>query len=217
MEYNTERNKLVIKEYGRNVQNLVAYCLTIEDKNKRTATAESIVELMGLLNPQIKTVVDYKHKLWDHLHIIADFKLDIDCPYPIPEKTSARILPSSLPYPKQKIRLRHYGKNIEHLIEKAIEIDDIEKEQALVQIIANFMKMAYKNWSNEEVNNELIKADIKTMSRGALIVSEDMEIQQVRISNNKNNNSNNNFSRNNNNRNRNGNFSRKNKNRFKKQ
>ncbi len=218
MVYNTTQEQITIKEYGRNVQNLVAYCLTIEDREKRTATAEAIVELMALLNPQIKTVVDYKYKLWDHLHIIADFKLDIDSSYPKPERASARIMPTPLPYPKERIRLRHYGKNIEHLIEKAINFDDIEKEKALIQIIANFMKMAYKNWSNEEVNNELIKADIKTMSGGALIVSEDMEIQHVKISNrsNGNNNSNNNYPRNNH-RNRNGNFPHKNKNRFKKQ
>lgn len=214
MTYNTDQEQITIREYGRNVQNLIAYCLTIEDRQKRNTTAEAIVELMAILNPQIKTVIDYRHKLWDHLHIIADFKLDIDSPYPKPEKSSVRIMPTSLPYPKQRIRLRHYGKNVEHLIEKAIDFDDIEKEKALIQIIANFMKMAYKNWSNEEVNNELIKADIKTMSGGALIVSEDMEIQHVKISN-RNNNNNNNYPRNNN-RNRNGNFSRKNKNRFKK-
>lgn len=205
MVYNTDREHIIIREYGRHVQSLIQYCVGIEDRVERQATAETIINMMGILNPQLKTVVDYKHLLWDHLHIIANFKLDVDCPYPLPSEDVVRFKPTPMSYPKNKIRLKHYGKSVESLIEKAIVMEDAAKQKAFVQLIANFMKMAYKNWSNEEVSNELIKEDIRTLSKGRLVVSDDMEIQLVKGTLVRNNGG---FQRNGRNNNRNGGYQR---------
>lgn len=129
MEYNTTRNQLLMAEYGRNVQKMVEHLLTIEDRDKRTKNAVAIVELMGILNPSLKAVEDYKHKLWDHLHQIADFQLDVDCPYPVPTREQVREKPKPLSYPQKRIRNRHFGKNLTMLIEQALEEKDDEKRQ----------------------------------------------------------------------------------------
>ena len=110
---------------------------------------------------------------------MSRFKLDVDSPYPIPTEDEARIKPAYLPYPKHKIKLRHYGKNVETMIQKAIEMEDEEKRVAFTEVIGNFMKMTYKNWSNEEVSNDLVKEDMKTLSRGLLHISEDMDIEAM--------------------------------------
>jgi hypothetical protein len=179
MKYNTDKEDIVIREYGRHVQGMVNHALTIKDKPERQRFAEAIIQLMGILNPQLRNVSDYKHKLWDHLFIMSRFKLDVDSPYPIPTEEEARIKPADLPYPKHKIKLRHYGKNVETMIKKAIDMEDEEKKAQFTEIIGNFMKMAYKNWSNEEVSNELVKEDMKTLSKGLLEISEDMNIETM--------------------------------------
>jgi len=213
MNYNTERNDIEMREYGRHLQKMVDYAITIEDRNKRQKVAETIIHLMSTLNPQLRNTADYKQKLWDHLFIVSKFKLDVDSPYPIPTEETARIKPAHLPYPQQKIKLKHYGKNVEALVEKAKNMDE-DKKATFTEIIGNFMKMAYKNWSNEEVSNELIKEDMKFLSAGELAISAEMNIenmsrnqqQQRRFpQNNRNNNNRNNNNRNNNNRNNNNN------------
>jgi len=211
MNYNTDRNDIEMREYGRHLQKMVDYAITISDRNKRQKVAENIVHLMSTLNPQLRTTADYKHKLWDHLFIVSKFQLDVDSPYPIPTEETARIKPANLPYPQQKIKLKHYGRNVESLVIKAINMEDEDKKAAFTEIIGNFMKMAYKNWSNEEVSNELIKEDMKSISGGELAISAEMNIEnmsrnqqpQRRFSqnnNNRNNNNRNNNNRNNNNR-----------------
>lgn len=200
-----------MREYGRHIQGLINYAITIENREERQKVAEDIVQLMIILNPQLKSVVDYKHKLWDHLFIMSKFKLDVDSPYPIITEETARIKPADLPYPKNNINYRHYGKNVEAMIQKAIEMEDFDKKATFIEIIGNFMKLTYKNWSNEEVNNELVKGDLKTMSKGLLEISDEMNIEtmtklhrkktfQQQQSNNRNGRNKNN---NNNNRNRN--------------
>ncbi len=168
MEYNTTRNHLLMSEYGRNVQKMVGQLLEIEDRDKRTAFAEVIVELMATLNPNIKTVEDYKHKLWDHLHIIADFKLDVDSPYekPTPEKLSEK--PEPLPYPQKKITSRHFGKNLTSLIDQAMEEQDDEKRQGMTQLIGYYMKLAYINWHREPVHDDMIRNELSVMTDGKL-------------------------------------------------
>jgi hypothetical protein len=224
MNYNTDRNSIEMREYGRHVQKMVDYAINIEDRKERQKAAESIIQLMGILNPQLRSTADYKQKLWDHLFIISKFELDVDSPYPIPTEATARIKPSFLPYPQKRIKLKHYGRNVESLVKKAIGMTDEGKKEAFTEIIGNFMKLAYKNWSNEEVSNELIKEDMKSISGGELEISEEMNIenmtrnqqkQQRRFSQNNNNNnrnknkfnknnrSRNNFPNNNNNNNRN--------------
>ncbi len=177
MDYNTEREHLMIREYGRHVQNLIAYAKDIDDREDRQKTVESIIILMGQLNPHLRNVADFKHKLWDHLFMIGGFDLDVDSPYDKPTEEITVPNPADLPYPKQKIRFRHYGKNVESMIAKAREYDDAEKRKGLTEVILNFMKMAYRNWSNEEVSDELIKQDLETLSKGTLVADENMNIE----------------------------------------
>lgn len=177
MIYNTRREAITMREYGRIMQRYVNHAKSLPTKDERQAAAEAIIQMMAILNPHNKNTADYKQKLWDHLHIMANFELDIDSPFPVPSPEEAYIQPSSLPYPGSRIRMRHYGKNVETLIKKAADMEDDQKKEELVQIIANFMKLAYKNWSNEEVSNDLIREDLRTLSFGKLRVSDDMHIE----------------------------------------
>ncbi len=183
MEYNTSKERLVIPEYGRNVQNLVNYAMTVEDRERRNKIARYIIELMAQINPQYKSVEEYRRKLWDHLFYISDFKLDVDSPYPKPNpedliKTFRNT--GRMSYPPRTKRNRHYGRNIEIMIKRAIEMEDEEKKKAYTKIIANYMKLAYANWTRESVTDDIILNDINKMSGGLLkLEGEDMELNSV--------------------------------------
>lgn len=168
MEYNTTRSKMLMPEYGRNVQRMVEYLMTIEDKAQRRKNAEAIIELMGTLNPHLKTIEDYKHKLWDHLVQMTDFKLDVDAPYPAPTREQLQKKPVPLPYPQADIAHRHMGKNIEVLIQKALKEQDPEKKQGLVQAIGYYMKLAYTNWHKEPVHDDMIRNELSALTNGEL-------------------------------------------------
>jgi hypothetical protein len=146
MEYNTTRNRLIIREYGRHIQKMVEYLLTIEDREVRQRNANAVVELMGFLNPQLKNVDDFRHKLWDHLFVISDFKLDVDSPYPKPTKETLRAKPQPLNYPKKYPTYKHLGKNLEIVIDKALHEENPDKRQGLTNAIAYYMKLTYSNW-----------------------------------------------------------------------
>ncbi|HCN82777.1 MAG TPA: DUF4290 domain-containing protein [Sphingobacteriaceae bacterium] len=178
-DYNTTRKKLLLSEYGRNVQNMVAYITTLETKEERNRHAHVVIDLMGFLNPHLRDVADFKHKLWDHLHIISDFKIDVDCPYPIPSPEALHVKPEPLKYPQQRIRYKHYGKTVELMIEKAKAIEEPERKQHMVQSIANFMKMAYVTWNKDSVADETIIADLKSLSQGELTIQENMNLNRV--------------------------------------
>ncbi|MCX6279251.1 MAG: DUF4290 domain-containing protein [Bacteroidetes bacterium] len=173
LEYNTTRDMMYIPEYGRNVQRMIKYCCTLEDREKRTRDAKFIVNVMGLLNPSVKESGDYKHKLWDHLFIIADFKLDVDAPYPPPPPLSLSAKPEHLSYHDKEIEFKHYGKNIALMIEKAVEYPDGAEKDALVNAIANHMKKSYLNWNRESVNDELIEKHLEILSKGGLKLHRD--------------------------------------------
>src|SRR6185369_8826623 len=111
-------------EYGRNIQRMIEFAIKIEDREERNQAAKAIVAVMGYLNPQLQNVVDFKHKLWDHLFIISDFKLDVDSPYPIPPKETLKVKPQRIPYPNAKIRYKYYGKTMENMIRKISEMED---------------------------------------------------------------------------------------------
>lgn len=177
MIYNTRREAINMREYGRHMQRFVEHIKLMPKKEDRQVAAEQVIEMMAILNPQNKSTADYKQKLWDHLHIMSNFELNIDSPFPMPAPDEALMKPSDVPYPKSKIRMRHYGKNVEAMVQRAVELEEPEKKDALVQIIANFMKLAYKNWSNEEVSNDLIREDLRTLSNGKLSISDDMHIE----------------------------------------
>ena len=168
MEYNTERNYLGMKEYGRHVQRMVEYLLTIEDKEKRQQQALCVIELMGFVNPHLKNIEDFRHKLWDHLFFISDFKLDVDSPYPIPQKETYKLKPDPLPYPKRHPKYAHLGKNLEVVIDKALKEEDPEKKAGFAHAIAYYMKLAYSNWHKELVHDDTIRTELNSITGGQL-------------------------------------------------
>ena len=168
MEYNTTRNHLAMREYGRHVQKMVEHILTIEDPERKQRNAEAVIELMGFLNPQLKTVEDYKHKLWDHLFLISDFSLDVDSPYPVPTRETYKAKPKPLPYPKRSSRYSHLGKNLEDVITKALAETDPEKRQGFANAIAYYMKLAYNNWHKEVVHDDAIQSELNSITNGQL-------------------------------------------------
>lgn len=168
MEYNTDRNYLGMKEYGRHVQKMVEFLLTIEDREKRQQQTQAVIELMGFLNPHLKNVEDFRHKLWDHLFFISDFKLDVDSPYPIPQKETYKQKPDPLPYPKRHPKYAHLGKNLEVVIDKALKEEDPEKKAGFAHAIAYYMKLAYSNWHKELVHDDSIRSELNSITGGEL-------------------------------------------------
>jgi hypothetical protein len=168
MEYNTTRSHLVMKEYGRHVQGMVGHLLTIEDKERRQKNAQAVIELMGFLNPHLKNVEDYRHKLWDHLFLISDFNLEVDSPYPIPTRESLKAKPAALPYPKRYPRYSHLGKHLELIIAKAMAEENEEKRSGFAHIIAYYMKLAYNTWHKELIPDESIRSELNTITKGQL-------------------------------------------------
>jgi len=168
MEYNTTRNHLEMREYGRHVQKMVDHILTIEDKERRQKNAYAVIELMGFLNPQLKNIEDYRHKLWDHLFLISDFKLDVESPYPIPTEESLRAKPAPLPYPKRYPRYYHLGKHLELVINKAMSEENEEKRSGFAHAIAYYMKLAYNTWHKELIPDESIRSEMNSITSGQL-------------------------------------------------
>lgn len=168
MEYNTTRNHLEMKEYGRHVQKMVAHLLTIEDKERRQKQAHAVIELMGFINPQLKNIEDYRHKLWDHLFLISDFKLEVDSPYPIPTRESLRARPDPLAYPKRYPRYSHLGKHLELVIQKAMAEENEEKRSGFAHAIAYYMKLTYNTWHKELVQDDSIRSELNTITQGKL-------------------------------------------------
>lgn len=170
-DYNTSREKLILAEYGRNVQNMVEYIVALPTKEERNRYAQVVIDMMGFLNPHLRDVPDFKHKLWDHLQIISKFKIDVDSPYPSPTAEEISFRPEVLSYPQKRIKIKHYGHTVELMIKRAKEITEDDKKQHMVNSIANFMKMAYVVWNKDHVSDEQIISDLKELSNGELDVS----------------------------------------------
>ena len=168
MEYNTTRNFLVMREYGRHIQKMVEYLLSLEDKEERQRNAYAVIELMGFLNPHLKNVEDFRHKLWDHLFLISDFKLDVESPYPIPTRETLKAKPERLRYPKRYPKFNHLGKNIEVVIDKALKEENPEKKQGFANAVAYYMKLTYSNWHKELVHDDNIQTELSAMTKGEL-------------------------------------------------
>src|SRR5690606_8741880 len=169
-DYNSTRSHLILAEYGRNVQNMVDYICTLETREERNQHAQVVIDLMGFLNPHLRDVADFKHKLWDHLHIISNFKIDVDSPYPKPIEGSIRSKPEILAYPQHRIRFKHYGKTVEKMIEATKAMENSERKERMILSIANFMKMAYVTWNKDSVIDSTILEDLKELSKGELVV-----------------------------------------------
>ncbi len=179
MKYNTQRSRLVIPEYGRHVQTMVEYTKKLESKEERNTAANAIITLMATINPHFKELEDYKHKLWDHLFIIADFDLDVDAPYPIPQREDVYKKPERIPYPRKNIKYKHYGYSIQKMIEKAVTQEEGPERDRFVEVIANLMKKAYLNYNRDSVNDELIKDHLIEMSGGLLKLNENQRLHST--------------------------------------
>jgi hypothetical protein len=176
MTYNTQLPHLIISEYGRNVQSMVEHCCTIEARDERNRCARSIIQVMGQLNPHLRDVPDFAHKLWDHLFVISKFNLDVDSPYPKPSAATFDTKPKNVPYPKGKIKYRHYGKIIEEIIAKAIDFKEGEEKEVLTRTIATQLKKSYLNWNKDSVLDEVIFKHLAELSGGALKMDETQKL-----------------------------------------
>lgn len=174
-----------MREYGRNVQSLVDYACTVEDRKERQKIAAFIIEVMTQINPGLKTFEEYKQKLWDHLFYMSDWKLDVDTPYdmPDPDTYEKRYQSKQMTYPRQRIKYRHYGKNVESMVKKALEIEDPEKQKAYAEVIGNYMKMVYNTWNRDNITDEVIMNDFEMLSDGQLSLEEEANLDSLRRSN----------------------------------
>lgn len=179
MEYNSTREKLIIPEYGRNVQKMIRHALTIEDRERRTAFVEYIAGVMTQMHISSGSYGDYAHMIWDHIHIIADYKLDVDSPYPIPDKETVEAKPKTLAYSGGKIKFRSYGSNIERMIKLAVTYEEGEEKDSLIKIIANHLKRAYLSWNRDSVEDKLIIEHLSVLSDGKLKLPENFEFSSV--------------------------------------
>ena len=184
MEYNTQRKKMELPEYGRSVQNMVDHALTIEDREERQRCANTIINIMGGMFPHLRDVPDFKHKLWDHLAIMADFKLDIDYPFDIVKKEDLVVKPEQLEYPNGAFRYRHYGRFLEGMVKKAIEIEDEEEKKQLINLLAIQMKKDLNNWNKEGIEDQKIVDDLREYSTGAI----DLKVEDLRLGESRGNN-----------------------------
>ncbi len=176
LEYNSERSLLIIPEYGRHVQQLVNHCKALETKEERNTMAKAIVDVMGNLQPHLRDVPDFKHKLWDQLFIMSGFELDADAPYDKPSKEELQEKPAALPYPKSASKYRFYGNNIQTMIDVALTWEEGEKREALVFTIANHMKKCYLNWNKDTVDDTVIFKHLFELSAGKIDLRESEEL-----------------------------------------
>lgn len=178
-EYNSQRPLIILKEYGRNVQKLIEYIRSIPDKDKRTELAYTLIELIKQLTPTIKEQGDDPQRLWDDLYIIADFNLDVNSPFPVPEREILFKKPMRMNYPQSDVRFKHYGKNIEKLVKEALKKEDPQEREDAIIYLGKLMKTFYGNWNKEPLDDSVILKDIQAMSGGAL----KMTIDKVREDN----------------------------------
>jgi hypothetical protein len=179
MDYNTTRSSLVIPEYGRNIHKMIEHAISVEDRNERNHIARSIVKVMGQVKPQFKEADDFIQSLWDHMIIISDFKLNVDSPYPHPDKEELVKPPNIMAYPQNKIRFRHYGKSIESFINKACKMEDCKERDSFIYYIANMMKKNYLLYNRDSVNDGLIFDQLTTLSNGKLKMPPNQSLKQA--------------------------------------
>ncbi|HOX81843.1 MAG TPA: DUF4290 domain-containing protein [Chryseolinea sp.] len=178
-EYNSQRVGIILKEYGRNVQNLIQYIRNQPDKEKRTELAYTLIELIKQLTPTIAEQPENPQRLWDDLYIMADFDLDVNNPYPVPDRDILFKKPQRIAYPKNDLKYRHYGKNVEKLVQEALKIEDAQEREDAIIYLGKLMKTFYGNWNKEILDDSVILRDINVMSGGAL----NMTIEKVRQEN----------------------------------
>jgi hypothetical protein len=176
MEYNTTRGRLILPEYGRNVQNMIRHAMEIENRVERNRAAQAIIEVMGQLNPHLRDVDDYRHKLWTHLFLMSDFQLDVDSPYEVPKPEVLNERPNRMVYPKSSIRYGHYGKYTQKIVQSAKDIKDEKEKEFLKNTMANFMKVQFLAHNNDAVENNVIAQQLTELSGGELVLENPDEL-----------------------------------------
>ncbi|MDR1594722.1 MAG: DUF4290 domain-containing protein [Prevotellaceae bacterium] len=176
MDYNTQRKKLALPEYGRSIHKMVDWVTTIENRNERNRQIRAVIAVMGNMNPHLRDVNDFKHKLWDHVHIMSDFKIDIDSPYSIPTRESFNTPIHTIPYASEPIRVRHYGRNIQMMINTMANSTDSELKEKTLVMLANHMKKSYVTWNKETVSDDIIFRDIEYLSGGRVKIPANMKL-----------------------------------------
>jgi len=179
-DYNTSRKNLVLPEYGRNIQKMVDIIMATEDRTERNRLAQALINVMGNLNPHLRDIHDFKHKLWDHLAIMSEFKLDIDYPYDIPVPETFQEKPKIVEYPQSSIRFKHYGKILERMTEYACKLEEGEEKRALIQVVGNHMKKSFLTWNRDTVDDVVIFNDLKTLSKNQLTLDETYKLEDTR-------------------------------------
>lgn len=179
-DYNSSRSLMVLPEYGRNIQKMVEYLKAIPDREERNRMAQAVINVMGNLNPHLRDVVDFKHKLWDHLAIIANFELDIDYPYEIPKREVLFEPPKRVPYNQSNLKFRHYGKVLENFVKSAAKMPNGPEKDSFVHTIANHMKKSYLTWNKEIVSDDVILKDMYTLSGGQLQPRQEIKLHETR-------------------------------------
>ncbi len=177
LEYNTERDQMAMKEYGRIIHKMVQSLMEIKDDKERQQRTEELVQIMGTLFPPPKNVEVDEKLFWDHIYIMSDFKLEVNSPYPLPSPEEVYAKPEGLPYPKSKIKYKHFGKNFELLLDDAMQESDPETREAYIQSLAQYMKLAYKNWHNDSVDDPFIAEELTAMSHGKLQYTPDLYVK----------------------------------------
>ena len=172
LEYNTARPTMHIPEYGRNVQKMIDHAVSLADRDERNKVAQAIIKVMGELNPQLRDVEEYKPKLWTHLFIMSNFELDVDSPYPIPKQESLAAKPEKVDYPQSRIKIGHYGKTIEKLIDKAKEMTDEKEKEAMVKTIASMMKRFHLMYNSNTIEDSIISSHLEKLSDGELTIDD---------------------------------------------
>lgn len=180
MNYNTTKSDLKIPEYGRHVHQMVDYALTIEDREERNKAAQTIIDVIGNLNPHLRDIPDFKHKLWDHLHIMSDFQLDVDSPYPKPSPDELFEKPKRMEYAQSPIKYRYYGKTLTQMIKEVKSWEETEEKNLLIKALANHMKKCYLNWNKDSVDDETILQHLEDISGGKLSLAEEHDLKAAR-------------------------------------
>jgi hypothetical protein len=178
MDYNSNRPKLILPEYGRNIHNMVNHIMTIEDRDERNRAAQTIIDVMGNLFTYLRDIPDFKHKLWDHLAIMTDFKLDIDYPYEPPTPSILSGKPNRIPYNTGEIKYKHYGRLVKQMIKRTAEFPEGSEKDLLIQQIADHMKKCYLIWNKETVDDEKVMGDFSELAKGRIDVPEDLQLRE---------------------------------------
>jgi len=179
MDYNTQREKLKMPEYGRHVQKMIEQVKQIEDRDKRNEQAKAVVQVMSVLNPHLREMNDFKHKLWDHAQVIADFDLDIDAPFPKPTQEQFEVYPDKIPLQTKPVKAACYGRNIENMIDLIADREDDDTKKEMIRLLAHYMRQQYLIWNKDSVAEETIFADIEKLSDGKLKVPEDVHLNAI--------------------------------------